>query len=293
MIPVTTIGGYLGAGKTTVVNHMLRHANGARLAILVNEFGQLAIDEDLIIAQGDEMISIAGGCICCSFGDNLVGAMMDLAALDPAPDHIVIEASGVAIPGAIAASISLLPGFRHDGIIVLADAETIRARAGDKYVGDTIMRQLADADIILLTKTDLVAPAALDDTTQWLATQSPAARILPITGGRIAPAILLDRFARLAPYETSPHADHLFESLTLPMRASVDATALAQALVNPAFGIVRAKGHVTGPAGDKWLIQIVGQRFDVTRSDIDAPDQIVCIGLTGQLDKPAIQKLNP
>ena len=293
MIPVTTIGGYLGAGKTTVVNHMLRHANGARLAILVNEFGQLAIDEDLIIAQGDEMISIAGGCICCSFGDNLVGAMMDLAALDPAPDHIVIEASGVAIPGAIAASISLLPGFRHDGIIVLADAETIRARAGDKYVGDTIMRQLADADIILLTKTDLVAPAALNDTTQWLATQSPAARILPITGGRIAPAILLDRFARLTPYETSRHSDHLFESLTLPIPLPVDASALAQALVTPTLGVVRAKGHVTGPDGQKWLIQIVGQRFEVTRSDIEASDEIVCIGLTGQLDKSAIQKLNP
>ena len=79
LIPVTIVGGYLGAGKTTLINNMLRNASGQRLAILVNEFGELPIDEDLIEAQSDEMISLAGGCICCSFGDNLVEALVSLS----------------------------------------------------------------------------------------------------------------------------------------------------------------------------------------------------------------------
>ena len=291
MIPVTTIGGYLGAGKTTVVNHLLRHANGARLAILVNEFGQLAIDEDLIIAQGDEMISIAGGCICCSFGDNLVGAMMDLAALDPAPDHIVIEASGVAIPGSIAASVSLLSGFRHDGIVVLADAETISTRAQDKYVGDTILRQLADADILLLTKTDLISASQCRETIDWLGQLGSSARIVPISDGKVAPEILLDQFARQGPYESSPHSDRLFESVSIELTAPCDARAFAQALVDPTLGIIRAKGHVTDHCGARTLIQIVGERFEVTASDIPAKDEIVCIVLSGRLNIEGIKSL--
>ena len=158
-LPVTIIGGYLGAGKTTLVNHLLRNADGKRLAVLVNEFGELPIDEDLIEAQDDTMISIAGGCVCCSYGNDLTLAMMDLAKLQPRPDHVLLEASGVALPGAIAASISLLQGFQIDGVVVLADAETIRQQAEDTYVGDTIERQLHDADLVVLSKADLVDEA--------------------------------------------------------------------------------------------------------------------------------------
>jgi G3E family GTPase len=93
-IPVTVIGGYLGAGKTTVVNHLLRHAAGRRIAILVNEFGDLPIDQDLIEAEGEDMIAISGGCICCSFGSDLTAALIKLSELTPTPDHVVIEASG-------------------------------------------------------------------------------------------------------------------------------------------------------------------------------------------------------
>ena len=106
--PVTIIGGYLGAGKTTLVNHLLRNAQGRRLAILVNEFGELPIDADLIEARDDDIISLSGGCVCCSYGNDLIMAMMDMARMEPRPDHIVLEASGVALPAAIASSLSLL-----------------------------------------------------------------------------------------------------------------------------------------------------------------------------------------
>jgi len=97
LLPITTIAGYLGAGKTTLVNHMLRNANGLRLAVLVNEFGELPIDEDLIEAEGDDIISIAGGCVCCSYGNDLTLALLDMLEMQPRPDHVIIEASGVAM----------------------------------------------------------------------------------------------------------------------------------------------------------------------------------------------------
>ena len=104
-IPVSVIGGYLGAGKTTLVNHLLRNANGRKLAVLVNEFGELPIDADLIEADDGDMISIAGGCICCSYGSDLVGALMELPERMPNMDGMLIEASGVALPGVQSGSV--------------------------------------------------------------------------------------------------------------------------------------------------------------------------------------------
>ena len=127
-LPVTIIGGYLGAGKTTLVNHLLRHADGVRLAVLVNEFGALPIDSDLIESQDDNIISIAGGCVCCSYGNDLIVSMVDLARMQPRPEHVLIESSGVALPGAIAATVDLLADYRFDGIATLVDAETAKER---------------------------------------------------------------------------------------------------------------------------------------------------------------------
>ena len=155
-VPLTVVGGYLGAGKTTLINGMLRGANGRRLAILVNEFGALPIDEDLIIARSENLISIAGGCICCTFGDSLADALAGFARMDAPPDHVLVEASGVAIPSSIAATASLVSGMELHGTVVLADAQTIRARARDRFMGDTVRRQLADADIVVLTRSELV-----------------------------------------------------------------------------------------------------------------------------------------
>ena len=109
--PVILVSGYLGAGKTTLINNLLREPDGKRLAVLVNEFGELAIDEDLIEAKNDNLISISGGCICCSFGDDLSGALSDLAKILPTPDYILIESSGVALPTQIIANVGLLDKF--------------------------------------------------------------------------------------------------------------------------------------------------------------------------------------
>lgn len=290
-LPVTVIGGYLGSGKTTLVNHLLRNANGLRLAILVNEFGELAIDEDLIEATGDDIISIAGGCICCSFGDDLTAALLDLAKIDPRPDHILIEASGVAIPGSIVAMLGLLDGFSSDGIVVLADAETIRNSVDDKYMGDTITRQLEDADIVLLNKTDLVSHESLAATKQWLNSQYPQTRVVQSVQGAVPPEAVLGSFLGRT-HTSSPHHEAAnLNMLTLRPSGPLDADQLAQALVSDKYGIIRAKGFVTSLDGKKTLIQVVGQRWQTTVTCDEFADGIVCIGFKGELKPSELSKL--
>ena len=147
-IPVTLIGGYLGAGKTTLVNHLLRHADGRHLAVLVNEFGELPIDADLIEARDGNLLSISGGCICCSFGSDLLGALMQLKDRADAIDHLLIETSGVALPQSIVQSLTLLDGLAIDGVIVvtrsgepLAKSSSIAGRARKKLFSGIPTRQ--------------------------------------------------------------------------------------------------------------------------------------------------------
>ena len=277
-IPVTVLGGYLGSGKTTMVNHLLRHANGVRLAVLVNEFGELPIDEDLIKAEDDDIISIAGGCVCCSFGSDLSGALLEMAKLDPPPDHLLIESSGVAIPSAIAGSVSLLDGYRTDGIVIVADAETVEANAGSKYMSDTVLRQLSDANIIVLNKTDLVTPDALDATLDWLKGQNPHVSVIKAEQSAVPMAAVLDRFAA-QPATSSPH--HHTENMEMTVLTPdnpVDVEKLAQELASDARGLVRAKGFATDPSGQKMLIQVVGNRWDVSEAAAHMVDGIVCLG---------------
>jgi G3E family GTPase len=289
-LPVTLISGYLGAGKTTVVNHLLRHANGQRLAILVNEFGALPIDEDLIEAQDDDLISIAGGCICCSFGSDLTGALIELAALDPRPDHVLIEASGVAIPGAIAGAMSLLEGYAPCGVCVLADVSTLPKLIADEYVGDTVERQLNDAGLIVLTKADL-APDAAAQTADWLHAKYPATPMLLVSHGKLEPALLFDAPARVAVHPVGTHADADYESFVYTPPDRIAVADVAQALRQSACGIIRAKGFVPDLDGTTALIQMVGKTVDVTCPQTDAQTGIVFIGLKGKLDHGAIKAL--
>ncbi len=281
-LPVTVIGGYLGSGKTTMVNHLLRHADGLRLAVLVNEFGELAIDEDLIEAEDDDIISIAGGCVCCSFGSDLTGALLEMAQLDPRPDHLLIESSGVAIPSAIVGSVSLLDGYRVDGIVILADAETVQMNAQSKYMSDTVLRQLSDANIIVLNKTDLVAKSELSETISWLKQQNPNVGILDAQHGVVPPQAVLDSFLEKPASSGRYHHTQNLEMTTLIPDNPCDVEGLAQHLASDAHGLIRAKGFATSLTGQKMLIQVVGNRWDISDAPDHRADGIVCLGYKGE-----------
>ena len=282
---VTIIGGYLGAGKTTLVNHLLRHAEGTRYAVLVNEFGALPIDEDLIEAQSDDLITIAGGCVCCSYGDDLIRAAVDMTRLDPPPDHVLLESSGVALPGAIAGSLSLMADCTLDAVVVVANAETVQAQAQDPYMGDTITRQLSDADMILLNKVDLLPPASVQKTANWIAELVPKATIIETRHCAVPQQLILsaEHSDHHHSADTQMHAAGLLRTGLLEMTGEVDADAVARALADPSLGLVRAKGFVATPHGLR-LVQVVGQRWDTSPAPPNAKPGIVVIAPSATFD---------
>jgi G3E family GTPase len=158
-LPLTVIGGFLGAGKTTLLKHLLENADGRRLAVLINDFGALNIDAALIKATGADSIELSNGCVCCSIGDDLVKQLVMLEKSADKFDHVVIEASGVGDPWKIAQIGMVAGAYRLDSVIVVVDTETIETHITDELTSDTVIRQLARADILLANKTDLTSEA--------------------------------------------------------------------------------------------------------------------------------------
>lgn len=288
-IPVTVIGGYLGAGKTTLVNHLLRIAGGRRIGVLVNDFGDLPIDADLIESADGDTIAIAGGCVCCSFGSDLIAALRQLERREPAVEHLLIEASGVALPGAIADTVSLLPRFALDGVVVLADAETLRMRAEDRYLGDTILRQLAEADLIVLGKTDLANAAALAKLRAWLAGRAP---VVEARRGQVPFELLLGIHGatrKATPFGSGPHP--AYDSCAFDALPALDVRRLADSLAAPENGLLRAKGVLRELDGTAATLHLVGRRTEVRATLRGEPGRLVCIGLRGRLDRQRIERI--
>jgi G3E family GTPase len=300
--PTLIVGGYLGAGKTTLVNHLLRHTGGRRIAVMVNDFGELTIDADLIEGAEGSVLALAGGCVCCSFGSDLLGALQDVLQRQPLPDLILIETSGVALPAAVARSARLLQGLRIEGIVLLLDAETVRQRSADPYVGDLVRQQLLDADLLILNKTELCSPKALAELHAWLPTMTtPGTPVVPANQARVPPELVLGFQAglstgldaatgdALARWVAQPIAQPLapasdrFVNELLDLSAPLDLQALLQGLSDPSAGVVRAKGWLTDLAGQRHLLQQVGRRIELQPLAPDVapsgPDRLLVIGL--------------
>ena len=310
MTPTLIVGGYLGAGKTTLVNHLLRNAGGRRIAVMVNDFGELTIDADLIEGAEGSILALAGGCVCCSFGSDLLGALQDVLQRQPQPDLILIETSGVALPAAVARSARLLPGLSIDGIVLMLDAETVRQRSADPYVGDLVRQQLLEADLLILNKTELCTPTALAELTAWLPSMTSAGTpVVPAHQARVPPELVLGFHAgldadpegatgttgasgaALARWAAQPigkplaSASDRFVTELLDLSAPLDLQALLQGLSDPTSGVVRAKGWLTDLAGQRHLLQQVGRRIELLPLAPDVgpsgPDRLLVIGLAG------------
>jgi G3E family GTPase len=217
---------------------------------------------------------------------------MAIKSRTPAIEHIVIETSGVALPGAVVQATALLPNMSIDGVIVLADAETIADRSHDRYMGDTILRQLADADLILLNKIDLVAGGRTTSLTSWLGTEAPRARVLAVQNSEIPIELALGLHTeRLGARGTGrPHDTSHYETFVVERAATANIEQLCARLSDPALGVLRAKGFVRDPAGRLLTLHVVGSRVS-TSAETDNPPRETClvfIGLAGRLDRDAI-----
>ena len=195
-LPVTLLSGFLGAGKTTVLNQLLNHADGLRFAVVENEFGAVNIDSQLISRNSGGIIELSNGCVCCTVNADLVRALQDLAARRAAGeltfDWIIIETTGLADPGAVAQTFFAAPelrtGFMLDGIVVVVDALHAQQQLDEHRV---VQRQVGFADRLLLAKCDLVDAEAIVDLSARLGRINPRASQQSLVRGRAAPGSLL------------------------------------------------------------------------------------------------------
>jgi G3E family GTPase len=275
MIPFTVIGGFLGAGKTTLVNRLLAGAAGRRFAVLVNDFGALDIDGRLVAEHGGDTVALANGCLCCSIGDSLIETLLKLLERPGRFDHIVVEASGVSDPARIADLAVLEPRLRRDGVIVVVDAWEVRVRVADRRLADTILRQVQAADLLLLNKVDIAEDVA--GTRAWLS-QLTSAPVLEARRAKVPIDLLfgLDRHGAAGGAPTDA-----FRSSSYEWDDPVDRETLL-ALLRDAPDVLRAKGVVRfADASDRRsIVHMVGRRIDVSEDGPwpGGPSQLVLLG---------------
>jgi len=283
-IPVTIVTGFLGSGKTTLIRHVLSHAHGRRLALIVNEFGDVGIDGDILKSCGatscpeENIIELANGCICCTVADDFAPAIAKLLAREPVPEHIIIETSGLALPKPLIKAFEwpeLRSRLTVDGVIAVVDASAVadgrfadnpdeiaRQRLADPSLDhdnpleEVYEDQLLCADMVVLNKSDLLNAGDLARVRSEIARTIPrAVKIIETQEGRVDPDVLLgvgaaaedDLALRPSHHDGEAEHDHDdFDTFVVNLRPTNDADAFVAHLASLArsHDILRMKGYL-------------------------------------------------
>jgi cobalamin biosynthesis protein CobW len=281
-VPCTIVTGFLGAGKTTLIRHVLAHANGRRLAVIVNEFGDVGIDGEILKGCGDDacpqenIVELANGCLCCTVADDFAPALDTILARTPPIEHIVIETSGLALPKPLIQAFQW-PAIKSrvtvDGVVAVVDGaalaegrfaadldaltrqrESDAALNHDNPIEEVFDDQIACADLVVLNKRDLLDAVAADKATSAIMRALPrAVKIVPAANGTVDPAALLglgvgtenDIANRRTRHDAELEHDHDdFESFVLPLPEISDPASLAARIAAAAAtaSVLRVKG---------------------------------------------------
>jgi G3E family GTPase len=214
-MPVTIITGFLGSGKTTLLNHILSNQQGLKTAVLVNEFGEIGIDNELIVSTDENMVELSNGCICCTINNDLVDAVYKVLEREEKLDYLVVETTGLADPLPVALTFlgtELRDLTRLDSIITVVDAANYSL---DLFNSQAAYSQIAYGDVIVLNKTDLVDEAQLDDLERKINEVKEGARILRTTRSQVSLPLILsvglfesDKYFDTIDQHDHDHHDH-------------------------------------------------------------------------------------
>ena len=279
-IPVLVVSGFLGAGKTTLVRHLLHDAQrtGVRVAVVSNEFGALGIDKALLGEGEEAYVELEGGCVCCQLSDTLLDTLQMLWER-VRPDRIIVETSGVALPFDTQLNLWREPvsaWVDDDMAVVVVNAEQLME---GRDLEGTFEDQVSAADLLLLNKVDLIPPEALSQVEvllQHLAPETPTVRSIQ---GSVDPAVLfppdpagIRSQRRTTPSEPPPHQHDMFHAQEIPIEDGIEPDVLSERLRR--LGTLRAKGFVQTSQGLR-LVQGVGRRIELTEVTLLPPPALL------------------
>ncbi|MBE9636299.1 CobW family GTP-binding protein [Salipiger mangrovisoli] len=297
-VPVTIVTGFLGAGKTSVLNHVLTSSHGRRIAVVVNDFGRINIDAELLQKSDGDVVALANGCICCSLSESLIAGVARLVRQDSPPEQIIVETSGVSDPLDVARAFTdpELQRFAPlDGIVTVVDCELAPTLEGDML--RLASRQVIAADIVLLNKCDLVDEAERMRASRWVNALSPHVRPLQVEHGRVPIDLVLGmggatQSGSAVDSEPPGHHQHeaTFDTFTYESMVPLHVQRLHDCLSQLPKTIFRAKGIVNllEKPGYPVVLQSTGKRATLTVGQPwagrEPRTQIVFIGTRGGVD---------
>lgn len=299
-LPVLIVGGFLGAGKTSLVNRLLAEAQGRRFVIFMNDFGAINIDLDLVETVSEDRVALSNGCVCCSLNADFVASLAAFARAPVPPDAVLIEASGVADPRALEGSLSALEAaglIRLETRIYLIDAEQFGAV--DPHLLEDIIDHAAASDLILLNKTDLVGEATLSEIECILRDSAPYAQVLRCVKAEVPLNLLMDgsserkRDATARPPQSSAAHSDAFAQWSGRSDTALDRAAFTIFVRQLSGQALRAKGilRFAGESEDWANFHLVGWRasLEACPRPQDPSSRIVAIGLRHRLDPETIE----
>lgn len=278
-LPVTVLSGYLGAGKTTLINRLLAEDHGLNLMVVVNDFGAVNIDDALIDSQEGGTLALTNGCVCCSMDQDLQMALRKLIIQPNRPDHVLIEASGISDPAAIAETVQSIPELSYGGIVSLVDADNARDLLHDANVGDLVRQQIKSADLVLVTKTATLADPLRSELS------GIGARGLRLLDDTPLADLLFDVVP--VPKGRAVAAHPAFTTWQFQSTDPVDRRALGDKLAARPKGLYRMKGFVL-TSGGAYALHVVGQHVEAKRCDAQET-QLVALGPKDQISHDEIE----